>query len=235
MRVVHSYLPARILWQPALLFNFDRNRCAEIAKYLLDQLTLAESQWRESSPEWARKIARFEAWQFGEKERARALARLQKAEKAESQRTEDRSWESTFDPDDPSPQFSFAAPSAYPKDDLMEDLRKMTRRKKPSAPGWVYKALWRGIGVHHAGMSKLYRDLVERLVSPALHPGCYKADIFFPGFSELVSCGFWSAPELWVLYEHCPDVYSSQVRLPSSRWVSMPRRKPLSSAVTHHS
>lgn len=160
MQVIHSNSPVTIFAQPALLFNFDRKNCEAMAEYLLDQLTLAEYQWRESSPEWARKITRFEAWQAREKERARALARLQKADKEESQRTEDRSWESTFDPDDPSPQFSFASPSAYQKEELMDDLRVL--RWRSGTPEWAYQALWRGIGVHHSGMNKNYRSLVER-------------------------------------------------------------------------
>lgn len=126
--------------QPALLFNFDRKNCERMAEYILETLQDTEEEWRANSVEWKRKLERWEDWKSREKERARALERIKKQDKEEPQRIDDRSWESTFDPDDPSPQFSFSAPAAYQKTDLEEDMRQLEWRS--SVPQWVLKALW---------------------------------------------------------------------------------------------
>lgn len=146
--------------QPALLFNFDRKHCEHMAEYILKTLKAAENAWRANSVEWKRKLERWEDWKLREKERARALERIKKQDKEETQRIDDRSWESTFDPNDPSSQFSFSVPATYQKTELLEDIWLLERRS--SVPQWVLKALWRGIGIHHSGMNKNYRSLVER-------------------------------------------------------------------------
>ncbi|OBZ67834.1 hypothetical protein A0H81_12107 [Grifola frondosa] len=72
------------------------------------------------------------------------------------------SLEASFNPQDPSPQFSFAGtPRGYSKSDLEEEIQSLARWK--SAPEWALKALRRGIGIHHSGMNKHYRTLVESL------------------------------------------------------------------------
>ena len=134
-----------------------------MASHLLEVLEKAEQVWREQSPEWKRKVSQWEAWKARQKneERAaqKAAARKRDPDGEGPQHSEGHSWESYFDPQDPSPQFSFASPSAYPKKDLLEDIENL---KWTSTDSVFYRALRRGIGVHHSGMNKLYRVLVER-------------------------------------------------------------------------
>ncbi|TFY68503.1 hypothetical protein EVJ58_g983 [Rhodofomes roseus] len=151
---------------PAILFNFDRKACETMCQRLLEELTTAEEQWRETSPEWRRKMAQWEVWKVqaaarkrqSEKE-TRSKNRVDvEAEQGESSTT----WESSFDPHDPSPQFSFTSKSSvYSKSDLEDELRSLERWS--SVPKWALNALRRGIGVHHAGMNKRYRTMVESL------------------------------------------------------------------------
>ena len=136
-----------------------------MAVAILDVLEGAEAKWRETSPEWKRKIKQWELWVSKAKERERQAERLKKVKKDEADATPeaqpDASWEASFNPDDPSPQFSFAGMSpAFTKEDLDEEIRSLARWK--SAPEWALKCLQRGIGVHHSGMNKHYRTLVER-------------------------------------------------------------------------
>ncbi|KAH9899786.1 P-loop containing nucleoside triphosphate hydrolase protein [Cubamyces lactineus] len=151
---------------PALLFNFDRKVCENMAQAMLDVLEKTEAQWRETNPEWKRKIKQWEAWVSKAKERERQAERLKKVKKDDehpsTQAEPETSWEASFDPEDPSPQFSFAGASpAFTKSDLDEEIQSLARWS--SAPDWALRALRRGIGVHHSGMNKHYRTLVESL------------------------------------------------------------------------
>ncbi|KAI0660897.1 P-loop containing nucleoside triphosphate hydrolase protein [Cubamyces menziesii] len=151
---------------PALLFNFDRKACENMVQAMLDVLEKAEAQWRETNPEWKRKVKQWEAWVSKAKERERQAERLKKVKKDDehpsAQAEPETSWEASFDPEDPSPQFSFAGTSpAFTKSDLDEEIQALSRWS--SAPVWALKALRRGIGVHHSGMNKHYRTLVESL------------------------------------------------------------------------
>ena len=147
------------------MFNFDRKACENMVQAMLDVLEKAEAQWRETNPEWKRKIKQFELWQSRAKERERQAERLKKVKKDDDKPSAaaepENSWEASFDPEDPSPQFSFAGMSpAFTKEDLDEEIRSLARWS--SAPEWALKGLRRGIGVHHSGMNKHYRTLVER-------------------------------------------------------------------------
>ena len=68
------------------------------------------------------------------------------------------SWEASFDPDDPNPQFSFLGSKAS-KEHLEAAITDLSWT---STPPWVMDALRRGIGIHHSGMNKHYRTAVER-------------------------------------------------------------------------
>jgi hypothetical protein len=134
-----------------------------MASQILDMLETAEGAWRAESPEWKQKMGRWRAWQACQKTRERAsqkaAARKRNLDDETPQQGEEQSWESYFDPDYPSPQFSFAGTSAYPKEELQEDIASLDWT---STPKFLFKALWRGIAVHHSGMYKGYRILVER-------------------------------------------------------------------------
>ncbi|KAH9932994.1 P-loop containing nucleoside triphosphate hydrolase protein [Fomitopsis serialis] len=152
---------------PAILFNFDRRACETMCERLLVELIKAEKQWRETSPEWRRQMAQWEMWKI------QSAARKRQSEKQARQKhraddvdddmqSESTTLESSFDPQDPSPQFSFASKSStYSKADLEKELRSLERWS--SVPKWALDALRRGVGVHHSGMNKRYRTLVESL------------------------------------------------------------------------
>jgi ATP-dependent RNA helicase DDX60 len=73
------------------------------------------------------------------------------------------SWEASFDPAQPLPQFSFAGTTTYLKVDLEKEIQDLGRWT--STDPRALKALRRGIVIHHAGMNKAYRSLVERFGS----------------------------------------------------------------------
>ncbi|KAJ6520487.1 hypothetical protein C8R45DRAFT_1205447 [Mycena sanguinolenta] len=148
---------------PAILFSFDRTDCEIMAQVLLWTLKAAESNWRNEDPKWTEKIEQWKRWTGRAKDRERAAAKAAKRRKDddadERPGEHDYSWESSFDPSDPSPQFSFAGTTAYSKSDLAEHIQDLRRW----APDWALDALERGVGVHHAGMNKKYRNLIESL------------------------------------------------------------------------
>jgi len=140
-----------------------------MAQHILESLEQKEEAWRSRSVEWTRKMKQWNVWQSQTKVRERVSERQQKQKKRPeddeySQDTYDRpaSWESSFNPNHPSPQFSFVGlGTSYSISDLEAD----TPTKELSwsnVPSWAMKALRRGIAVHHAGMNKHYRTLVER-------------------------------------------------------------------------
>jgi len=132
-----------------------------MAEDLLEHLLASEQEWRSTDPGWNRKLRQWEQWKLNAKDRERSAHREKKRkealDEAEPVEAKEHSWESSFDPEEPSPQFSFAGTrSSYSGNELEADLR--WSHTKP----WVIEALRRGIAVHHAGMNKKYRSLVER-------------------------------------------------------------------------
>jgi hypothetical protein len=134
-----------------------------MAQFLNDVLETREDEWRENSPEWKRKMAQYDAYLQGTKERERKATRASKHKVDEEDKRADTSeWQASFRPDDPQSDFSFAGQNtSYPASELDEDIADLTRRKPPP-PEWALKCLRRGIAVHHAGMNRGYRSLVER-------------------------------------------------------------------------
>ncbi|KAJ7045103.1 hypothetical protein C8F04DRAFT_1343667 [Mycena alexandri] len=152
---------------PAILFSFDRTNCDILAQKLLSTLETAESNWRNRSVEWKTKIQQWERWKLTqaklrEKATAKASKQRKRNEDDEPESREDhQNWESLFDPHEPSPPFSFAGMTTYSKSELAEQILEL--RRWSSTPGWALDALERGVGIHHAGMNKKYRSLVESL------------------------------------------------------------------------
>ncbi|KAG1725082.1 uncharacterized protein EDB91DRAFT_1267695 [Suillus paluster] len=132
---------------PAIFFSFDRSDCEHMTQILDDVLQTQEDEWRENSPEWKHKLAQYDAYLEGAKERERKAARASKRKgDAEDEHVDTSEWQASFRPDDPLPDFSFAGQSTV-----------------PPPPEWALKSLRRGIAVHHAGMNRGYRSLVESL------------------------------------------------------------------------
>ncbi|KAJ7492020.1 hypothetical protein FB451DRAFT_514183 [Mycena latifolia] len=151
---------------PAILFSFDRTDCEILAQELLFTLMKAESDWRKESRPWKEKVKQWENWTKRAKERERGLLKATKQRKRDDDALDDReeqnqSWESSFDPADPSSEFSFAGTTSYSKSDLAEQIQEL--RRWSSTPDWALEGLRRGVGVHHAGMNKKYRSLIESL------------------------------------------------------------------------
>ncbi|KAF8069236.1 hypothetical protein FPV67DRAFT_1415532 [Lyophyllum atratum] len=150
---------------PAILFNFDRSDCEHMAQSILASLETAEETWRSNSPEWQRKLQDWESWKLRSKQRERLAERAQRQKKdddAEPSSSVNSSWESSFNPDDPSPEFSFVGGhTSYSKADIEGEIRDLHRWT--STQSWALDALKRGIAVHHSGMNKRYRSLVESL------------------------------------------------------------------------
>ena len=165
VRVISPYISihySKYLRQPALLFNFDRTACENMAYDLLEELEQAEENWRSTSIEWKRKILAYQSWLEKAKQRERQLERAtkQKAdEDAPLHEAVDTSWEASFDPDEPSALFSFAGTTSYSKADLQKEIENLGYTSTDTR---ALTALRRGIGIHHAGMNKGYRSLVER-------------------------------------------------------------------------
>ncbi|KAK0506601.1 hypothetical protein EDD18DRAFT_1124170 [Armillaria luteobubalina] len=152
---------------PAILFNFDRAKCEDVAELLLRGLQKAETAWKSSSPEWQRKCQQWQKWQDSSKARNREENRAKKSKRKPDPddaqpwvTTEAPAWESTFDPDAPLDNFSFAG--QYSADDLDEAINDVWSEYWRSKPV-LLAALKRGIAVHHSGLNKGYRSLVENL------------------------------------------------------------------------
>ncbi len=151
---------SNLIPQPAILFDFNRMNCEIMAQYLLDNLKRLEGEWRSENPHWKQKLKEWEHWRHQAKARERVSEKLEKRKKVDfdQDHSSEPSWQSSFNPDDPSPEFSFVGRrSPYSRSDLEKGIKDLRW-----TPQWAVHALRRGIAVHHAGMNKSYRSLVER-------------------------------------------------------------------------
>ncbi|KAF8508844.1 hypothetical protein JB92DRAFT_3190661 [Gautieria morchelliformis] len=113
-------------------------------------------------------LSKLQAWDIYEskaKDRDRIKERAQRQGKDEddgvTKTQQDTAGEASFDPSDPSPEFSFAGiKSSANKTSLESDLRGLSWTRTPD---WAIVAIRRGIAVHHSGMNRKYRNLVETL------------------------------------------------------------------------
>lgn len=152
---------------PAICFNYDRQECEYLAEIVFKTLVEKEREWRENSEEWKEKMREYKKWQSTANQRAKQMEKFEKSatEKQKEQALKeagDISWIEFFDPEEPSPEFSFAgAKSTYGKEELYRDLEALRRRQ--AVPEWYVDALYRGIGIHHSGLNRRYRQIVEVL------------------------------------------------------------------------
>lgn len=157
---------------PAILFNYDRSKCEKICRRILEQLKAAEASWKTSSTKWAKKMADYELWLKQQRARARQKGsesgvcrrrgkkddnnEISKALlEQEAASLEHSIWEN-FDPNAPVETFSFAESKKVPASDLNEYQEQLRHQGQPE---WLIEALRRGLGVHHAGMNRKYRQL----------------------------------------------------------------------------
>jgi len=110
------------------------------------------------------KMRAYESWKAGIKQREKQRERVTKkknSDRDDPQSTApDTSWEASFDPSEPSKEFSFAGNYVnVSKEDVGNEIGRLSRYGVDKR---ILAALKRGIGIHHAGMNKGYRALVER-------------------------------------------------------------------------
>ncbi|KAK3379012.1 hypothetical protein B0T24DRAFT_694358 [Lasiosphaeria ovina] len=168
---------------PAILFNYDRTSCETILQELLGVLQVAESTYREKSPAWAAKTVAFEEWKKAREAAAHAKAKAgpskDKGKKTRSSHDgglddgdsmadlrrddaksrEPSAWD-MFEPDAPLSIYSFADTTKISKAELEEKLKSL---EAIGQQPYLIESLRRGLGIHHAGMNRQYRQVVEML------------------------------------------------------------------------
>lgn len=105
----------------------------------------------------------YESWKARAKQREKQKERAAKQRPAEEgipqSAASDISWEASFDPSEPSKDFSFAGNHVtVSKESVDNDIANLEKWVHPRA----LAALKRGIGIHDDGTNKGYRRLVER-------------------------------------------------------------------------
>lgn len=145
---------------PAILFSYDRSICEDLCHYIVQQLQKAEETWRETDPEWKTIIRAWTEYREAKnskaaKKSAKTASRFIQGTKEDQMRdkaAESSNFFDSFNPNDPSPQFSFADRSKCgPKEFLDEVKHLMDDTVK--LPDYMLPALERGIGIHHAGVN----------------------------------------------------------------------------------
>ncbi|KAI4250190.1 MAG: hypothetical protein L6R40_000362 [Gallowayella cf. fulva] len=158
---------------PAILFNYDRNRCVGICRTIMKQLKDAENAMKESSPAWKSKIRGYEQYLANKsKQNPKKMAApkkkgkanddegTSKADKMQDAASEEANPYANFNPDAPVEGFHFANIAKAEADELAAIHKELKWRKLDP---WLMESLTRGIGVHHAGMNRKYRQAVEML------------------------------------------------------------------------
>ncbi|KAA8565170.1 hypothetical protein EYC84_010910 [Monilinia fructicola] len=155
---------------PAILFNYDRAACESIANTLLNQLVQAEEQWKKGSA-WKKLMDGYEKYQEMKAKKGRKPAKPSKKtnqdddggskmDRMREDATDGSSFYDLFDPSAPQADFSFADPKRLQKEELDGFIRQLRRKEIRED---LIDLLRRGIGVHHAGMNRKYRQCVEML------------------------------------------------------------------------
>lgn len=172
---------------PAIIFNYDRSDCERLAQQIVNELKECEDAWKESSAAWKKKIAAFQVWteareKAAEKAKKAPTAsktkkkkkggddedggddgeeeRGSKADSARDKADSGGSSFSSFNPDAPQEGFHFADFKKLLPSELIE-YQKVLRWR--GVPEWLVTALDRGVGVHHSGMNRKYRQVCEIL------------------------------------------------------------------------
>jgi hypothetical protein len=156
---------------PAIFFNYDRAQCESICIKVLEQLKAAEDKWKEASPKWKAKLASWDAWKKSMakigKKGVPKLSKKRDVEEGVSKEdlmkdaaSADVSPWASFEPENPVDGFTFADNKKILPSELAIYMRQLFIRDLPE---WQSESLKRGIGVHHAGMNRKYRQVVEML------------------------------------------------------------------------
>lgn len=157
---------------PAIFFNYERTKCEKICKAVLMQLVAAEEKWKENSPSWKAYLSGWEQWKkdktkFSAKKAPKIVPKKKgkgdddddptsKADRVQDAANDEASPYASFDPEAPVDGFHFAAKQKLETAELAQHFWQLRRRGIAS---WLMDALTRGIGVHHAGMNRKYRQV----------------------------------------------------------------------------
>lgn len=165
---------------PAICFNYDRGQCERICEFVVEQLVEAETTWKNTNPKWKAKVKAWEEWKrvkdkmAAKKDKGTKVSSKKGSkedrEDAEEDKTSklDRSRDAgaeysefdSFDPELPVAGFTFAEQKKLLSSELEIYIRQMRKR---GVPELFINALRRGVGVHHAGMNRKYRQVCEVL------------------------------------------------------------------------
>ncbi|KAJ2901623.1 hypothetical protein MKZ38_001643 [Zalerion maritima] len=159
---------------PALFFNYNRYECERIAEAILEQLQEAEEEFKNNSAEWSKKLAQWNSWQKRMEDAVKNKKKVS-SKKGTSKKVDDDemgpedttrddneagAW-AAFDPDDPIDGFHLAGKTmSASRVDFAKHQQKLEWQ---GTSDWLINALRRGIGVHHAGMNRKYRQICEML------------------------------------------------------------------------
>lgn len=158
---------------PALFFNYDRSLCEGICHQLLTELQEAENNWKATSPKWKSDMDKWNEWRKQEaRKRIPKTTKVAKGKKGgddelmsradqirESASVEKSQW-ALSNPERPLEMFSLADFKKLQPSEFAVYAEQLKRREMPK---WLIDALERGIGVHHAGMNRKYRQICEIL------------------------------------------------------------------------
>ncbi|KAL2843924.1 DEAD/DEAH box helicase [Aspergillus pseudoustus] len=170
---------------PALFFNYDRGKCEKICDHLLTELEKSEKRWKASNPSWKKNLAKFEEWKKAQEKQKQSRVREPKKQKGKKKRgddddddgneeggrfskteqarlvaSKDSSTFESFDPDAPVTGFHFANEKKLTDSEFQDYATQLRHRDVPDR---MIAALKRGIGVHHSGMNRKYRQVCEIL------------------------------------------------------------------------
>ncbi|KAK5110672.1 hypothetical protein LTR85_000754 [Meristemomyces frigidus] len=159
---------------PAILFNYDRHMCEKLCQAVLQQLQESELAQRKTGPKWEKTLERWEDWKKVQAKNASKKAKAptkkgkggeddEQMSKMDMQRDAADSnvspWD-TFNPDAPVDGYHFADHTKLQLSELDVYVKQLGRR---NIQQWLIESMQRGIGVHHAGMNRKYRQVVEIL------------------------------------------------------------------------
>ncbi|EPS44371.1 hypothetical protein H072_1643 [Dactylellina haptotyla CBS 200.50] len=161
---------------PAILFSFDRTMVEKTATTILKQLEEAEAEFKKTDKEYLDKVKRYHEWvkqkkqkpkssdKIGDKSQNKTKSRKNKDDEIDAlknernqEEREDPSKWTSFDPDAPHEKFLFAGKVNH---DIEEDFAIL---EKANVPEVFISVLRRGIGIHHAGLSRRLREATETL------------------------------------------------------------------------
>ncbi|OAX83413.1 hypothetical protein ACJ72_02233 [Emergomyces africanus] len=157
---------------PALFFNYDRSCCEAICEKVLTELEEAEAKWKELTPAWKAKVAAWEAWKTSKEKQAKKASptdakkgkkgndQMSREDRMRDTATSESSVFESFDPQAPLDGFHLADVKKLTPSEFEDHAKELRRRYVAER---LITALRRGIGVHHAGMNRKYRQVCEIL------------------------------------------------------------------------